>query len=165
MCIRDSHYPFDDDACSLQCSDTILQQVFELCKNGVKYGCQDVYTDCPSREKGQYAGDLTVSSASQVYLTGDLRLFKKAVGDQTASQKICPGIMAVTPGSFMQEIADYSLQFPILVLRYYQPVSYTHLDAQLILVITSPPDAKEMTAQGYFSPFRPKTYLANTKHT
>ena len=114
------HYPFDDDACSLQCSDTILQQVFELCKNGVKYGCQDVYTDCPSREKGQYAGDLTVSSASQVYLTGDLRLFKKAVGDQTASQKICPGIMAVTPGSFMQEIADYSLQFPILVLRYYQ---------------------------------------------
>lgn len=114
------HYPFDDDACSLQSSDPILEQVFELCKNGVKYGCQDVYTDCPSREKGQYAGDLTVSSASQIYLTGDLWLFKKAIGDQAASQKICPGIMAVTPGSFMQEIADYSLQFPILVLRCYQ---------------------------------------------
>jgi hypothetical protein len=27
--------------------------------------------------------------------------------------------MAVTPGSYMQEIADYSLQFPILALRYY----------------------------------------------
>ena len=27
--------------------------------------------------------------------------------------------MAVTPGSLMQEIADYSLQFPIIALRYY----------------------------------------------
>lgn len=75
--------------------------------------------DCPSREKGQYAGDLTVTSAAQILLTGDLSLFEKALENQMQSSLICKGLMAVTPGSLMQEIADYSLQFPILALRHY----------------------------------------------
>jgi alpha-L-rhamnosidase len=113
------HYPFDDNACVLDTSDTVLSRVFEICKSGVKLGSQEVYVDCPGREKGQYAGDLTVTSASQLWLTGDTTLFCKAVRNQMESAFIDEGLMAVTPGSFMQEIADYSLQFPVLALRYY----------------------------------------------
>ena len=113
------HYPMNDEACTLETENGILREVFELCKHGVRLGSQEVYVDCPSREKGQYAGDLTVTSASQIYLSGDISLFEKAVEDQMCSANICPGLMAVTPGSYMQEIADYSLQFPILALRHY----------------------------------------------
>lgn len=113
------NYPFDENACTLDSSDTVLTSVFRLCKHGVKLGSQEVYVDCPGREKGQYAGDLTITSASQLWLSGDLRLFCKAVKNQMESAFIDEGLMAVTPGSFMQEIADYSLQFPILALRYY----------------------------------------------
>ena len=113
------HYPFDDDYCTLETKDSVLQSVWQICKNGIKYGSQEVYVDCPMREKGQYAGDLTISSASQIILTGDLSLFKKALDNQIQSAFICKGLMAVTPGSLMQEIADYSLQFPILALRCY----------------------------------------------
>lgn len=116
---RVRHYPFDDDFCQLETDSKELSAVWNICKNGIKYGAQEVYVDCPSREKGQYAGDLTVSSASQILLTGDLSLFTKAIENQRQSSFICPGLMAVTPGSFMQEIADYSLQFPILALRHY----------------------------------------------
>lgn len=116
---RVRHYPFDDDFCKLETDSEKLTAVWNICKNGIKYGAQEVYVDCPSREKGQYAGDLTVSSASQILLTGDLSLFEKAIENQRQSAFICPGLMAVTPGSFMQEIADYSLQFPILALRHY----------------------------------------------
>ena len=116
---RVRHYLFDDNACTLSCSDHVLQSVFELCKNGVKFGSQEVFVDCPSREKGQYAGDLTVTGASHIFLTGDLRLFRKAVENLAQSQVVCDGMLAVAPGSLMQEIADYSLQFPILLLRYY----------------------------------------------
>lgn len=114
------HYPFDDDYCTLETDSSVLQSVWQICKNGIKYGAQEIYVDCPLREKGQYAGDLTISSASQIILTGDLSLFKKAIDNQMQSARICKGLMAVTPGSLMQEIADYSLQFPILALRHYQ---------------------------------------------
>ena len=113
------HYPFDDSACTIKSSSEVLDAVFNICKNGVKYGSQDIFVDCPSREKGQYAGDLTVTGASHIYLTGDIRLFEKAIINQAQSQSISNGILAVTPGSLMQEIADYSLQFPILLLRHY----------------------------------------------
>ena len=113
------HYPFDDSACVIKSSSEVLDAVFNICKNGVKFGSQDIFVDCPSREKGQYAGDLTVTGASHIYLTGDIRLFEKAIINQAQSQLASDGILAVTPGSYMQEIADYSLQFPILLLRHY----------------------------------------------
>lgn len=113
------HYPFDDAYCTLETDDPDLQAVWQICKNGVKFGSQEVFTDCPLREKGQYAGDLTITGASHLVLTGDLSLFEKAMENQMQSARFCKGLMAVTPGSLMQEIADYSLQFPILALRHY----------------------------------------------
>lgn len=114
------HYPFDDNYCTLQTDNEVLSSVWKICKNGIKYGAQEVFVDCPSREKGQYAGDLTISSASQTILTGDYSLLKKAIDNQMQSAAACKGLLAVTPGNYMQEIADYSLQFPILALRYYK---------------------------------------------
>lgn len=113
------HHPFDDALCTLHSDDKVLEQVFTLCKNGVKYGTQEVYTDCPTREKGQYAGDMTVTSAAQLWLTGDIYMLEKGIRGHVTSAQICPGFMAVLSGSLMQEIADYSLQFPILLLRHY----------------------------------------------
>lgn len=114
------HAHFDDDACTLECDDKILESVFNLCKSGVKYGTQEVYVDCPTREKGQYAGDMTVTSGAQLWLTGDIYMLEKGILDHARSARIDPGLMAVLSGSFMQEIADYSLQFPLLLLRHYQ---------------------------------------------
>lgn len=114
------HYPFDDNYCTLCTNNQVLNSVWNICKNAIKYGAQEVFVDCPSREKGQYAGDLTVSSASHIILTGDYSLFEKAVDNQMQSAAVCKGLLAVTPGSYMQEIADYSLQFPILALRHYK---------------------------------------------
>ena len=114
------HARFDDNACTISADDKILEAVFNVCKNGVKYGTQEVYVDCPSREKGQYAGDMTITSGSQLWLTGDVYMLEKAIREQARSARIDVGLMAVTPGSLMQEIADYSLQFPLLLLRHYR---------------------------------------------
>ena len=117
------HAPFDEDACTLKADNKVLEDVFRICKRGVQFGTQEVYVDCPSREKGQYAGDMTVTSGSQLWLTGDPAMLTKAIREQARSAAIDAGLMAVTPGSFMQEIADYSLQFPLLLLRHYR---FTH---------------------------------------
>ncbi|MEK6796443.1 MAG: family 78 glycoside hydrolase catalytic domain [Spirochaetota bacterium] len=115
------HYPCDEETSTFTSDDDALNGVFAICKNGVRMGAQELYLDCPSREKGQYLGDLTVTAHSHLYLTGgDGRLYKKAMLDFADSMRICPGLMAVAPGSFMQEIADYSLQWPLQLHTYYR---------------------------------------------
>ena len=49
-----------------------------------------------------------------------MALYRKALKDFALSTWICPGIMAVAPGGFMQEIADYSMQWPMQLLLYYK---------------------------------------------
>lgn len=113
------HGPFPAH-CTLQTDIPYLADIWEICKNGVKYGTQEGFLDCPSREKGQYLGDFTVTGVSHLYLTGNKELYKKALFDFAETASICDGILAVAPGSFMQEIADFSLQYPLQVLNYYK---------------------------------------------
>lgn len=113
------HYPFDDKAIVFESSNPLLDKIWDICKNGVKYGTQEGFLDCPSREKGQYLGDATITSQTFSYLTGDYRMFKKCLNDFALSSSVCPGLMATAPGSWMQEISDFSLQWPLQLLKYY----------------------------------------------
>lgn len=83
-------------------------------------GSQGGFLDCPTREKGQYLGDAVITARSHFWLTADPTLTRKALHDFALSQQICPGMMAVAPGSFMQEITEYSLQYPLMLLQYFK---------------------------------------------
>jgi len=121
--VRVRHWPFNENGCVIHSNHPVLDSVFNLCKRGVQLGAQEVFVDCPSREKGQYSGDMTVTALSHILLTGDISLARKGLCDLLRSSRVCPGLMAVAPGALMQEIADYSLEVPILVLRDYR---FTH---------------------------------------
>ena len=111
--MRVQHYPCEAKAVYEE--SPALQKVLRLCENTVRYGVQESVLDCPTRERGQYLGDLCVSGRAHAALTQDTVLLKKALSDFAESSRICLGLMAVAPASFMQEIADYSLLFPALV--------------------------------------------------
>lgn len=114
------HYPFGPTVVPCPLEDELVQKIWEICSNAVKNCCQEAFLDCPHREKGQYLGDLTITAHSLYCLTGDTKLFRKALQDFAHSTAICKGMMAVAPGSFMQEIADFSLLFPYQLLLYYK---------------------------------------------
>ena len=113
------HYPYEKKAV-YETDNEQLRKVLQLCENTIKYGTQEVFVDCPTREKGQYLGDVCVSGRAQCVLTGDTTLIKKSIIDFCGSAFICKGVMAVSTSSFMQEIADYSLLLPALVLWVYK---------------------------------------------
>jgi hypothetical protein len=113
------HYPYEKKAV-YETDNEQLRKVLQLCENTIKYGTQEVFVDCPTREKGQYLGDVCVSGRAQCVLTGDTTLIKKAIIDFCGSAFICKGVMAVSTSSFMQEIADYSLLLPALILWVYK---------------------------------------------
>ncbi len=114
------HHPYDESKVDFQCDNALLADTWRICAQGVKMGSQEVFVDCPSREKGQYLGDAVITARSHLWLTGDPTLTRKAVMDFAHSRHIHPGIMAVAPGSFMQEIAEYSLQYPLFVLNFFK---------------------------------------------
>lgn len=113
------HYPMDDDACVLHTDNETLNQIFQICKQSVKMGTQDGYMDCVTREKGQYLGDALITGRSQAWLSGSTKMLRKCIEQFGYTAKICDGLLAVAPGSFHQEIADYSLLFPEVVLTEY----------------------------------------------
>lgn len=116
---RVQHYPFPEEASHFRTEDALLQGIWDICEHGVRVGSQEHYVDCPTREKGQYLGDNSIIAPVHFYLTGDLRLYRKALVDFVMSSRICSGMMAVAPGHYMQEFADYSLQWPRQLLQYY----------------------------------------------
>lgn len=114
------HYPLDDTRWAWSSSLPELDAIVGLCVHTLRVGAQDGILDCPTREKGQYLGDLTISGQAHRYVSGDLRLARKSLEDFADSTRITPGMMGVAPGNFMQEIADFSLQWPRQVLRHWR---------------------------------------------
>jgi len=120
MWVEVRHHPFDANANTFTSDDESLVQIYTICKNGVQMGSQGGFLDCPTREKGQYLGDAVIAARSHLWLTGDYSLTKKALYDFYLSCQIHPGMMAVAPGHFMQEIAEFPLQYPLMLEAYYQ---------------------------------------------
>lgn len=114
------HYPMDPERCEFESADDRLNRIWALCRRGVQLCAQENFVDCPSREKGQYLGDNTVIGHSHLYLSGDPRLLRKAITEFALTRTVCPGLLAVAPGHLMQEIADFSLQWPLQLLTYYR---------------------------------------------
>ena len=114
------HHPFDREKSTFSSGNKLLEDTWTICRNGVQMGAQEIFVDCPSREKGQYLGDAVITARAHLWLTADPSLTRKAILDFVRSRVIHPGLMAVAPGNLMQEIADYSLQFPVVVLEYYR---------------------------------------------
>ena len=112
------HYPFRNIA-KFDTDNERLKSILTLCADTIKYGTQEVLVDCPTREKGQYLGDVSVSGRAQAVLTGSTDMIKKAIMDFCHTTFICKGIMAVSTSSWMQEIADYTLQFPAQIMWVY----------------------------------------------
>ena len=113
------HYPFENIH-KPKIENDLLSNIWDICKTAVVNCSQEGYLDCPSREKAQYLGDMTVTAHSHICLNGDTRMLKKALRDFANSAKICPGLMGTAPGSFMMEVADYSLLYPYQVYLYYK---------------------------------------------
>lgn len=119
-CFETRHYPMEEKLCTLKTSDPVLDDIFRICKNAVKYGTQEGYLDCPAREKGQYLGDAVVTARSQVWLSGSTDMLRKCIDQFARTLDACPGMRAIGPCSVMQEVADYSLLWTELLLTEYE---------------------------------------------
>lgn len=127
------NYPVRNKAV-LKSSESLIEDIWKICENAVIISSQEAFLDCPTREKGQYLGDMTVTALSHSYITGDTRLYKKALIDFANTRFITKGLMAVAPGGYMQEIADFSLLYPLQLLNYFNLTGDMSLTNMLLSV-------------------------------
>lgn len=113
------HFPFPKNSLDISTDNEILKNVFDLCKNTIKYGTQEVFVDCPTREKGQYIADAFISGFAHLILTKNNQMLKRAIQNIAQSIKYSGEILAVSPCSYKQKIADYSLLFSHMLWKYY----------------------------------------------
>jgi alpha-L-rhamnosidase len=72
-------YPFDDHASYFASSDTVLNDVWELCKYTIKGTSLDVYVDTHTRERRNYEGDALVNQLSHYAVDREFALPRYSV--------------------------------------------------------------------------------------
>lgn len=117
---HERHYPFPENASAFASSNPLLNDIWKLCRNGVRVGTIDTYLDCPTREKGGFLGDGFVTGISHLILTGDARILRKFIKDVANTSYNCPGLHSTAPNYVNGELAEYSLLWPVLLAYYYQ---------------------------------------------
>ena len=114
------NYPFDYESTHFQSDNERLNGIWNICKNGVRTGTQEGYLDCPTREKGLYLGDMTITGQSHFYLTGDLSIMERALRGFGISTYYTPSIQTTTLNHYIHSLIDYSFQYPLNLLFYYK---------------------------------------------
>ena len=71
-------YPHEK-AGSFECSDALLNEIWEMGWRTLRACSEDVYTDCPWRERTLYAGDLLPEFATTLVTSGDTRLARRCL--------------------------------------------------------------------------------------
>ncbi len=96
------------------------RRIWNLCVHSLRCGVQETVQDCMDREKGFYLGDGCYSALAHCLLTGNDAMVRKLIDDAFATSFITPGLVTCMDCAFMQEIAEYPLILPQLMLWHYR---------------------------------------------
>jgi alpha-L-rhamnosidase len=99
-----------------ECSDPMLNSIWELGWRTLRMCSEDAYTDCPWRERGLYGGDMLAEFAVTMATTGDVRLGKRCVKLFAQSQNPQTGhLSGMVPRERPEEGGGFG-DYPVLVL-------------------------------------------------
>ena len=117
-----------DRESTLETSDEMLNQVFELMQRSSVYSVQNQFVDTPTREKGQFVVDAINISAATMTGSYERQMTRKAIiqfltsSDRhwSDSEDEFGRYTAVYPNNDgARDIPDYTLSVPLLVWNYY----------------------------------------------
>ena len=113
-----THYPLDIEG-SFECSNPILNKIWQISKNTMLCCTHEIISDCPYYEQQQYEFDSMVEAAVLSSLSDDLRLTKKCISEFACSQQPNGLLLSIYPASWaLQIIPSYSLLWILMLKRY-----------------------------------------------
>lgn len=115
-------YPVENRG-RFECSNPVLNKIWETGVYTLQMCMTDGYVDCPSREQRQWVGDAYVETMINYAAFGDPRLTAKLLRQTAQSQQSDGMTMMYAPGDhdvLATTIVDYSLSWVLTAHEYYR---------------------------------------------
>jgi alpha-L-rhamnosidase len=114
-------YPFERKA-RFQGGPDELQKMLDVGWRTARLCAHESYMDCPYYEQLQYVGDARIQAMVSVYMSGDARLVKNAIGQVDASRTSEGATYSRAPSAQQQYIPPFSLWWIGMVHDYWRYV-------------------------------------------
>ena len=75
---RSAVYPMDIKG-HFSCSDSVLNDIYDICVHTQRVCALDAFVDTPWREQSQWWGDARVQAKNTIFLSGDTRLLERGI--------------------------------------------------------------------------------------
>lgn len=119
--VRETIYPSDGGG-SFACSDPFLSWLWRTGAATLRACAEDVYIDCPSRERGLYTYDVMVEGRVARAMSADQRLNRRCLWLYAMNQRPDGLIQDVTPAHKPVTLGDFSLYW-VQAIDHYHRVS------------------------------------------
>jgi hypothetical protein len=113
------HYPFDDTAASFHSSDGDLNALWDISEYSTKVGTQELYMDCPSREKANYSLDTYLEMSAAYYVAGEWNLSRSMIGYFLQSDPDGK-LRCMAPAGRPHYFTEYTMYPVLMACRYYE---------------------------------------------
>ncbi|WP_238402831.1 family 78 glycoside hydrolase catalytic domain [Paenibacillus mesophilus] len=113
------HYPFDDTAASFRSSDGDLNALWDISAYSTKVGTQELYMDCPSREKANYSLDTYLEMSAAYYVAGEWNLSRSMIGYFLQSDPDGK-LRCMAPAGRPHYFTEYTMYPVLMAWRYYE---------------------------------------------
>lgn len=112
------HYPADPARSHFEASDPELNALWDLAKYSIIMGSQEVYMDCPTREKANYSLDTYLQMSAAFYLTGEVNLGRRST--ELLLQSAADGkLRCLGPAARDHFFTEYTMYPVLMAWRYY----------------------------------------------
>ena len=102
-----------------ECSDDLLNSIWQVGRRTLDVTMQDVFMDSPSKETAQYIPDAMLQSLASYKVYGDFSASARALQEFASAQIETGEMPAVCPSDNYVNIPDYALLWPVWLLRHY----------------------------------------------
>ncbi len=113
-------YPVDYSLSSFECSEPLLNKVWEMCKRTQRIDMTDAFVDCVTREQGMYARDTIIQYHNNLAFFGDHKLMKRSMELYLQGIATNGTIKCVYPVGKDYTISDFSLNMMDGILNHYE---------------------------------------------
>ncbi len=103
-----------------QCSDYLLNSIWQMCKYTSRLCSEDTYVDCPAYEQAFWVGDARNEALIDYYVNGDYRLAKRSLSLVASSLQRSPLPESQVPSGWQDILTAWSLLWLLACRELYQ---------------------------------------------
>ncbi|MGN7359793.1 family 78 glycoside hydrolase catalytic domain [Paenibacillus sp. SAF-054] len=132
--VNQSTYPVTN-AGAFQCSDPLLNEIWNISRHTTRLCMEDTFVDCPSYEQVFWVGDSRNEALVNYYVFGSLDIVKRCLNLVPGSKEMSPLYIDQVPSGWSSVIPNWTFFWAIACLEYVEHTNDTEFAAKIWLEV------------------------------